>query len=248
MPTSSAATEGLDAAPNVDPRRQPLSAEGKSYLIRDHMAALIQLALALGTARTIGWLNAWLYVALLLGVKLGSALVLTRMNPAVLNARGTKRAMNKRERLFFSVFIPSTLAIPIIAGVTAGAPGWSHRSVLELAVGIGLLIAGATLVIWALAVNAFFEPTVRLQRDRGQRVCTSGPYRVIRHPGYAGAIVASAGVPLILGSPWALLPVVVMTVAFVVRIRYEDALLQEELDGYVDYAKGTRFRLLPYVW
>lgn len=178
-----------------DPRRAPLEAEGKRYLIRDHMAAVIQLALALASARTLGWYNAWLYASVLLAVKVSSALILSRVNPAVLNARGTRHAMSVPDRIFFSVFIPSALAIPIVAGVDVGVAGWTHRSELELAVGLALMVSGASVVVWAIAVNAFFEPTVRIQNDRGQRVCTSGPYRFVRHPGYTGAIAGTSGAP-----------------------------------------------------
>lgn len=231
-----------------DPRQQPLALEGKRYLVRDHIAAVIQVALALGAARALDWYNAWLYAAVLLAVKLSSALILTRINPAVLNARGTKQPMSKREKIFFAVFLPSTLAIPIVAGFDVGGAGWSHRSATELAIGLGLVVAGTGVIIWALAVNAFFEPTVRIQRDRAQQVCTAGPYRFVRHPGYSGVILATSGIPLTLGSMWCFVPLAVMTVAFIVRTGYEDRMLCAKLDGYAAYAAETRFRLLPLVW
>ena len=127
-----------------DPRRERLRLEGKRYIVRDHMAAVIQLALALGSARTLGWHNAWLYASVLLAVKLSSALILSRVNPAVLNARGTRHAMSVRDRIFFSVFIPSSLAIPIVAGLDVGVAGWTHRSELELVVGLALVLSGAS--------------------------------------------------------------------------------------------------------
>jgi protein-S-isoprenylcysteine O-methyltransferase Ste14 len=231
-----------------DPRRQPLALEGKRFIVRDHITAVVQLALALGAARALDWYNAWLYVSVLLAIKLSSALILTRVNPAVLNARGTKQTMSARERIFFSVFIPSSLAIPIVAGLDAGGAGWSHRSMTELVIGLGLVIAGSGLIIWALAVNAFFEPTVRLQSDRGHSTCSSGPYRFVRHPGYTGVILFGSGVPLALGSLWCFVPVAVMTVSFIVRTVYEDRMLHAELAGYEAYARETRYRLLPFVW
>lgn len=212
------------------------------------MAAVIQLALALGAARTLGWYNAWLYASVLLVVKVSSALILTRANPAVLNARGTRQEMSTRERIFFSVFIPSTLALPIVAGLDVGGAGWTHRSLMELTVGLAFVLSGTSVVVWALAVNAFFEPTVRIQHDRGQRVCASGPYRFVRHPGYTGVILATAGVPLALGSRWCFVPFAVMTAAFLIRTTYEDRMLRVELDGYEAYAAETHWRLLPFVW
>ena len=238
----------LEVRAGVDPRVEPLAAAGRRFLVRDHFAAVVQVALALGAAGTLAWSNAWLYAAVLLVIKLTGTLVLVRVNPAVLNARGTKQSLSRRERIFFAVFVPASLAIPVVAGLEVGAAGWSHRSAAELAAGIVVLLLGAGTVLWALAVNAFFEPTVRIQRDRGQRVCTDGPYRLVRHPGYTGAILAAAGIPLLLGSYWAFLPVAIVAVAFVVRTVYEDDLLRTELEGYEAYAAETRFRLLPFVW
>ena len=233
---------------HTDPRREKLAAAGKRYIVRDNAAAVISLALALGAARSFVWYDAWLYAGVLLAVKVTTAVLLVRHNPAVLNARGTKQSTSAREKWFFAVFVPTSLGLPIVAGLDAGGPGWTYSSVALLVLGLLLVVAGASLVVWALVVNAFFEPTVRLQSDRGHRVCTAGPYRFVRHPGYTGAVLAMAGVPLALGSAWAAVPWLVGTVAFIVRIRYEEALLQAELDGYEDYARTTRYRLLPGVW
>jgi len=232
----------------TDPRQQPLAIEGKRYIAGDHLAAVIQIVLALAAARTIDWYNAWLYVAIVLALKLASALILMRINPSVLNARGTKQEMSKREKIFFSVLMPAALSIPVVAGLDVGGAGWTHRSTMELGIGLVLLIAGIGVVIWALAVNAFFEPTVRLQRGRGHRVCRAGPYRIVRHPGYVGALAATAGVPLVLGSLWCFAPFAIIAFAFVIRTAYEDRMLRDELEGYDEYTTETRFRLVPFVW
>jgi len=238
----------LPDRPSTDPRKESLRKEGKIYIVRDHISAVIQLVLLFATARTLGWYNAWLYAVLLFGVKLSNALLVSRYDPAVLNARGTKHPMEPREKLFFAIYVPSSFAILVVAGLDAGVVGWSHHSMAELALGIAMLVVGTGTVIWAVAMNAFFEVTVRFQRDRGQRVCREGPYRFVRHPGYVGAILASAAVPLILGSYWAFVPVSIATVAFVVRTAYEDRMLRADLEGYETYASETRYRLLPFIW
>ena len=246
--TSSRAIAPPFRDPSGDRRQEPLRPEGWRFIVRDHIAAVIQIGLALAAARSLGWYNAWLYAAVLFSVKLSTALLLTRYNPAVMNARGTKQKLDKREKLFFSVFLPSSLAIPIVAGLDVGVAGWSHHSTVELAAGIAMLVAGTSIIVWALAVNAFFEPTVRIQADRDHRVCTSGPYRYVRHPGYVGVVLATAGVPLVLGSYWAFVPVAIAAVAFVVRTSYEDRMLHAELAGYPTYAGETRYRLFPFIW
>ena len=107
---------------------------------------------------------------------------------------------------------------------------------------------GDVFVLWTMAVNPFLEKGIRIQEDRGHRVITTGPYRYVRHPMYAGAIVMFAGFPLVLGSGWTFVPVGVITVLFVVRTVYEDQVLRRELPGYAGYAERTRYRLIPGVW
>ena len=233
---------------HLEPEVEPLTDAGKRYVVREHIAAFVVLVLALGSARTLGWNNAWLYAGLTLAIKSAGALVLMRVNPAVLNARGTRQPVSKRDRAFFSVFIPAMFAIPVVAGLDVGAAGWSHSSTGALIAGIAFIVVGASGVTWALAVNRFFEPTVRLQRDRGHRVCSDGPYRIVRHPGYTSAIFASAGVPLLLGSLWCWIPVAIVALALIVRTAFEERMLRAELDGYAAFCSKTRYRLLPYVW
>jgi len=97
-------------------------------------------------------------------------------------------------------------------------------------------------------VNPFFEPGVRIQKERAQQVITSGPYRFVRHPGYAAAIAMFVGIPLALASWWGLLPAGLAIALLVVRTGLEDRLLQAELSGYSDYARRTRHRLVPGIW
>jgi len=114
--------------------------------------------------------------------------------------------------------------------------------------GYALVIGSIAVTTWAQAVNPFFEPGVRIQKERAQRVITSGPYRFVRHPGYSGAIAIFLGIALGLGSWWALLPAALAIALLVVRTGWEDRLLQAELSGYTDYAGRTRYRLLPGFW
>jgi protein-S-isoprenylcysteine O-methyltransferase Ste14 len=101
---------------------------------------------------------------------------------------------------------------------------------------------------WAMRVNSFFSTAVRIQAEREHRVVTRGPYRLVRHPGYASLVLLGWGGPVALGSWWAVLPHVVVVAVFVRRARLEDRMLQEELPGYGDYAQVVRYRLLPGVW
>jgi isoprenylcysteine carboxyl methyltransferase (ICMT) family protein YpbQ len=102
--------------------------------------------------------------------------------------------------------LPAFVAEIPLATLDAGRMGWSDVPLWAVLAGYALLIAGIAVTTWAQAVNPFFEPGVRIQRERGQRAITSGPYRFIRHPGYAAAIAMFVGIALPLASWWALLP------------------------------------------
>ena len=124
----------------------------------------------------------------------------------------------------------------------AAGPGW-----MEIG-GTALVLAGGALVNWAVGHNRFFSAIIRIQHDRGHRVVDSGPYAVVRHPGYLGALLNTLGATMALGSSWGAVVSVVVGVLMVVRTGLEDATLRRELDGYAEYASRVRARLLPGVW
>ena len=114
--------------------------------------------------------------------------------------------------------------------------------------GYALLIAGMVGLTWAESVNKFFEPTVRIQTDRGHRVIDTGPYAIVRHPGYAFGYPLFLGMSLALGSLWALIPAILIGRFLVLRTIWEDQTLREELAGYKEYTQRVRYRLIPGVW
>jgi len=121
-------------------------------------------------------------------------------------------------------------------------PTWLNIS------GFILIVIGYTFAGWALAENRFFSSVVRIQTDRGHKVCDSGPYRIVRHPGYAGNLLALPGIVLALGSVWTIIPVIVALIITMIRTVLEDQTLQEELPGYRDYAHSVHYRLIPGVF
>ena len=137
--------------------------------------------------------------------------------------------------------------VPLTAGLDA-AFGWSPPFSLQAkAVALLVILAGHALASYALIENRFFSGVVRIQFDRGHRVVSTGPYRWMRHPGYLGAILAYLAAPAFLDSACAFLPAAVIVAALVVRTRLEDRALQEELEGYREYAGQVRYRLVPGV-
>jgi protein-S-isoprenylcysteine O-methyltransferase Ste14 len=132
------------------------------------------------------------------------------------------------------------------------AKAWDK--ILSPLVGLGggliLLAAGLDVLFnWsALFENRFFSGMVRIQSDRGHQTVSSGPYRWMRHPGYAGGLLLYLATPLFLDSRWAFLPAVFLTIVLVIRTNLEDKTLQDELGGYREYASRVHYRLLPGVW
>jgi protein-S-isoprenylcysteine O-methyltransferase Ste14 len=143
-----------------------------------------------------------------------------------------------------------SLSFPIV--IVAGLDhryGWTPLFPIWLNIlGLVLIALGYAFAAWAFIENRFFSSTVHIQVDRGHSVCDSGPYRIVRHPGYAGNLLSLAGIIMALDSMWTLIPAVAALVIAVIRITLEDRTLHEELPGYRDYARRIRYRLFPGIY
>jgi protein-S-isoprenylcysteine O-methyltransferase Ste14 len=137
---------------------------------------------------------------------------------------------------------------PVVAGLDAVRYQWSYMPFYFVYIGAAVIALTNAFGTWAMLENEHFEQFVRIQTERGHRVVTTGPYRIIRHPGYAATIIGAVGVPLMLGSWWAFVPMVAHMILFGIRTWLEDRTLAKELDGYAAYTRQTRFRLFPGIW
>ncbi len=208
-----------------------------------------QLAILLAAAGDPVWLWAWVYLALYLaGATLNTAALLRR-NPAMLAERGRAAGMQTWEKRIGGAWaLAYFLALPAVAGLDVRF-GWSPPVALSAHLAGALpFVAGGALVSWAMLENAFFATVARLQPERGQTVCDSGPYRWVRHPGYLGAVLQGLSAPLLLGSLWALVPAVAAAALMTLRTAFEDRMLRHGLAGYPAYAARVRWLLLPGVW
>jgi protein-S-isoprenylcysteine O-methyltransferase Ste14 len=133
-------------------------------------------------------------------------------------------------------------------GWTAAPEGANPIPVWFQAAAIALSALGYLFSVWASATNKFYARFVRIQEDRGHTVVSSGPYRYVRHPGYAGLILFLLTSAPALGSLWTLLPSGLFLIALVIRTALEDRFLHQKLAGYQEYARRTRYRLIPGVW
>ena len=149
-------------------------------------------------------------------------------------------------RLVGTVMILGHLAI---AGLDVGRFHWSQPPPAVLrGVALGVYAVGLGVSMWAIVTNRFFSSVVRLQPERGHHVVDTGPYRYVRHPGYAGMIVAALSGCVVMGSWWSGLPMVLFGGMVLRRLTMEDRFLNAELTGYRDYASRVRSKLLPGLW
>jgi len=215
------------------------------------LVALLCIVL-FAAAGTLAWPMGWVYVVITVVMTAGSRLLLLRRSPDLVAERAAsadRRDAKPWDRVLMPfVAIYGPLLTLIIAGLDRRF-GWPPELPLWVQIaGVILLVSATAFSTWALLVNRFFSGVVRIQRDRGHTVVSDGPYRWIRHPGYAGGVVGDVAIPLMLGSAWALVPGLLTAGVVVLRTALEDRTLQAELPGYAEYARQTRYRLLPGVW
>ena len=209
---------------------------------------LIQAACLFGPAGSFHWPMAWAVLAVNLAIV---ALAFFVVDPGLIRDRATWNRGFKRwdpplAAVGFLLLCPVAL---VVAAFDVKRFGWSPSiPLLVQTCGLVVFVLGYSLALWAMRVNRFFVKFVRIQEERGHHVIKGGPYAYVRHPGYAGTILAHAALPVALGSLWALVPACLGGALFVVRTHLEDATLQAELPGYGDYTEKVRWRLVPGLW
>jgi protein-S-isoprenylcysteine O-methyltransferase Ste14 len=197
------------------------------------------------------WWEAWTYGLISVFGLFISRMLAAQRNPDILEERA--RSMDLEDAKSWDKILAPSLAFGnILILIVAGLDqlfGWTSPFGLPVKiVSLVVIILGFLFGSWAMVENRFFSGVVRIQKDRGHRVVSTGPYRFVRHPGYAGALWTYLALPLLLDSIWAFIPAVLLIGVLVLRTALEDRTLQEELPGYKDYARQTRYRLVPGIW
>lgn len=209
-------------------------------------------ALLFIAAGTLSWPMGWVYAIMLLASALVSRLIALLRFPDLLRERArfteAEGAKAWDRPLVAIVGLVGPMAMVVIAGLDQRF-GWSAITPLYgQYVAVALVLVGYGLAVWAMAVNRYFSAVARIQKERGQVVVRTGPYRIVRHPSYAGALVAALALPFMLDAIWALIPGAGMGIALIFRTRLEDEMLKQELEGYAEYASATPYRLIPGLW
>jgi protein-S-isoprenylcysteine O-methyltransferase Ste14 len=235
----SSATEG---------RPGRLDRSGVNRIIQVLVALLVFGVVLFACAGRLDWWEAWAFLTLYLAGILANGLWTLRHDPEVINVRGRiGRDAKSWDKVIGVIYTVLLLGMMVVAGLDARR-GWSSvPAAAKLLGAIGFMLSLA-LVFWVMTANTFLSTIVRIQGERGHYVVTTGPYRYVRHPMYAGLLLTFWGIPLLLGSWWALVPGLLNAILFVVRTALEDRTLQAELPGYPEYAQKVRNRLIPGVW
>jgi len=215
------------------------------------VTALPALIMFLAAGRA-DWWEAWVMVAVLGFTTLGSRVILLRKHPdlALERARWTEGRDSKPwDRALMPIV---ALYGPFLMWLVAGLDKrWNGSPTLPLGLELGafvIVLLGYLVSVWALIANKFFSAVVRIQKERGHTVVTTGPYRLVRHPSYAGGLIGYLLTPIALGTLWVYVPAVLTVMALILRTALEDRTLLEELDGYKEYAARVRYRLAPGIW
>jgi protein-S-isoprenylcysteine O-methyltransferase Ste14 len=197
------------------------------------------------------WWEAWVYALLSILSFVVSRVLIARRHPDLIAERAhymQQENTQSWDKELAPLMGLGGILVMVVAGLDALLDWTPAFSLPVKMLALVLILGGYALTSYALIENRFFSGTVRLQTDRGQQVVSSGPYRWIRHPGYAGALLVYLVTPLFLDSALAFLPTLFTIGLYIIRTALEDKFLQNELEGYRDYAKRVRYRLLPVIW
>lgn len=212
------------------------------------LLAIVMGAILFGTAGTVDYWQAWMYLLVFTVVSLQTTIYLIRNDPELLKRRmrggptAEKRNSQRIIMLFTSLAFIGLLVVPALGRRF----GWSTVPFFLVISGDVLVVIGFYLIFLVYRENTYTSATIEVAAN--QRVIASGPYSLVRHPMYASALLYLLGTPLALGSYWGLLPFVALIPLLIWRLVDEEKVLATELEGYRQYRQRVRYRLLPRVW
>jgi protein-S-isoprenylcysteine O-methyltransferase Ste14 len=208
----------------------------------------VMAALLFGTAGTLDYWQAWVYLAVYFAASLAITLYLVRNDPELLARRmrgGPTAEKRPVQRLIMLLASAGFIGLAVVPALDRRF-GWSQLPAALALAGDGLMVLGWVGIYLVFRENSFAAATIEVAPD--QRVVSTGPYAVVRHPMYATALVMLLGIPIALGSWWGVLVMAAILPALLWRLLDEERFLAINLPGYRDYQARVRYRLVPLVW
>jgi len=223
-----------------------------TQLVVKTLVTMVVFALVLFLpAGTLAWPAGWTFFLLMFGFSIAISLWLLRFNPDLLAERltGIGRPDQKAwDKVFIAILFVAFFIWMIVMALDAERFRWSEVPPWLKVVGALLLLGSFYIFYLTFRENSYLSPAVRVQTERAQTVVSTGPYRYVRHPMYAGFIFFALGTALLLGSWYGLLGGLVLIGMVAWRAVHEERVLRDELEGYSSYMRQVRYRLIPYLW
>jgi len=222
-----------------------------SQLVSQLIVVFIIFASALFIpAGTMAWPAGWVFLALFFGFSIFTFTWLSLHNPDLLKERMRLGTSDQKgwDKILFPLLQIVLLAWLVCMGLDTGRFHWSHLPIWLQGVGGLILLCSFYLLFLTFRENSYLSPVVRLQKDRGQSVISSGPYHHLRHPMYCAILIFIVGTSLLLGSGYSVIVGLIGILILARRAVLEEAVLLQELSGYADYTAQVRYRFIPYIW
>lgn len=223
---------------------------GIRSILRDFLIVAVNGVILFSAAGTIKWLNAWIYIGLVLIHQITIKILLIIKNPELLNEQGRaiKKASIFSDRIFIFIYPLATMVLSFMTGISSVRFKLVGFPSFLMIPGIVLFICSSFFGSWAILVNKHFKADITVRGNSNHKIRSKGPYRYVRHPGYAAWVMSAVSYPLIMSSPLSYSIISVMIVLFILRIWHKDNIFHHKLAGYKEYARETRYRLFPFVW
>lgn len=242
----------MDPQSNMPSGTNGISGIPWQAVIRFLVTTVLMLGVLFLSAGRLQWWEGWAYTAMTLVVLVLSRSLMLLKNPDMARERA-EAGQREDVKAWDKILLPVTAIYgPLASWIVAGLDerfGWTPElpDYIQI-IALCVIFLGSMVGTWAMVVNRFFSSHVRIQADRGHTVVSAGPYRVVRHPGYAGVILAWIAAPVFFSSYWVAIASVAVITLNIIRTALEDRTLKEELPGYSEYAERVGYRLVPGIW
>ena len=213
--------------------------------IRILLFLVVMLAVFFLPAGSFNFWEAWIYLIIIFVSMFAFLIYFLKNDPELLERRMRSKEKETEQKWIIGIMSVCFIFTFLLPGFDQRF-GWSHVPVIMVIIADIVVLLGYGFVFLVLKENSYASRVIEVEKD--QKVISSGPYAVVRHPMYLGVAVMFLFTPLALGSYWALIPAVLMIFVLVPRIFNEEKVLERDLDGYREYMQKVEYRLIPGIW
>ena len=222
---------------------------GITLILRSISIFIVFVIVTFITAGRLDYWQGWVFNGLNIFFIIVTYIVLRDRKDLIKERLKPGEGMKKWDKVYYAVSTPLFFVMFVVSILDASRFYWKPAvPFLIVVIGIITYAIGQLIILWAKKTNKFFSSVVRIQSDRKHTVCSDGPYRFMRHPGYFGGLLFTIATPLMLGSFWGILPAIITLILMFARTYLEDNTLKNELPGYTEYSKKVKYKIIPFLW